>query len=130
VILGLVSGTVVVAFGSFLIALAGLVFAAPTVARRFFMAFASSARTHYTEQVCRLLIGVSLVAYSPEMRQPNVFKLIGWAVVVSSAILLLLPWQWHHRFGQIVLPRLVRHMKLYAVGLFAFGVSLLVGVFS
>lgn len=94
------------------------------------MLFANSARAHYTEQDLRLLIGASLVVLSPAMWQASLFLLLGWAIVVTSIGLMLIPWQWHHRFGRRVLPLMVRHMRLYAVGLFAFGAFLLFGVFS
>ena len=67
----LVAAFVVVAFGLILIAFTGVVFAKPAVAERFLMRFASSARTHYVEQVFRLLIGVALVVLSPAMWQHN-----------------------------------------------------------
>ena len=128
--MSLLAGGVVVAFGLFLIGLSGIVFARPAVAERFFMSFASSARAHYIEQVFRLLIGASLVVLTPAMWQTNMFRVIGWAIVISSAGLMLLPWRWHHRFGQWVLPTFVRHMRLCAVGLFAFGVFLVYGAVS
>jgi hypothetical protein len=128
--LSLLAGIVVVAFGLFLIGLSGIVFARPALAERFFMSFASSPRAHYIEQVVRLLIGASLVVLSPAMWQTTMFRVIGWAIVVSSVGLLLFPWRWHHRFGQWVLPTFVRHMRYYAVGLFAFGVLLVYGAFS
>src|SRR5690606_23760323 len=108
----LVVGVVVVAFGLFLIALTGVAFAKPPLAERFLMAFASSARTHYIEQILRLVVGVSLIVLSPGMWQADTFRLIGWAIVVSSAALMLAPWQWHHRLGERVLPMLIRHLRL------------------
>ena len=128
--MSLVAAFVVVAFGLFLIAFTGVVFAKPAVAERFLMLFASSARTHYVEQVFRLLIGAALVVLSPVMWQPNMFWLVGWAIVVSSAALMCVPWQWHHRFAERVLPIVVRHLRLCAVGPFAFGALLLYGVFA
>jgi hypothetical protein len=129
-VMSVLAGIVVVACGLFLIGVTGIVFAKPALAERFLMSFASSARAHYVEQACRLLVGASLVVLAPAMWQTNMFRLIGWAIVVSSLGLILIPWRWHHRFGERVLPMLVRHMKLYAVGLFAFGALLLYGVFS
>ena len=123
-----VAGAILVAFGFFLVGLTVVVFAKPAVAERFFMSFASSARTHYTEQIVRLLIGASLVIRSGAMWQPKVFWLVGWGIVVSSLVLILTPWQWHDRFGEEVRPMLIRHMKLFAVGLLAFGVLLIYGV--
>ena len=125
-----VAALVVVAFGLVLIGFTGVVFAKPAIAERFLMRFASSARTHYVEQVFRLLIGAALVVLSPAMWQPNTFWLVGWAIVVSSAALMCVPWQWHHRFAERVRPIVVRHLRLYAVGSFAFGALLLYGVFA
>ena len=124
------AAVVVVASGLCLIAFAGVAFAKPATAERFLTAFASSARTHYVEQVVRLLVGAALVVRSPFMWQTKLFWLVGWAILVSSAVLLCVPWQWHHRLGVRVLPLLVRHLKLYAVGSFAFGALLLYGVFA
>ena len=123
-----VAGAILVAFGFFLVCLTVVVFAKPAVAERFFMAVASSARTHYTEQIVRLLIGASLIIRSGAMWQPKFFWLVGWGIVVSSLVLILTPWQWHDRFGKEVRPRLIRHMKLFAIGLLAFGVLLIYGV--
>lgn len=128
--MSLVAGAVVVAFSLFLIGLTGVVFARPALAERFFRSFASSARTHYLEQALRLLMGASLVVLSPAMWQPHVFRLIGWAIVLSSVGLILAPWRWHHRFGERLLPMFIRHMRLYGLGAFAFGAFLLYGVFA
>jgi hypothetical protein len=125
-----VAAAVVVAFGLILIGFTGVAFAKPKIAERFLMSFASSARTHYVEQVFRLLIGVALVVLSPAMWQPNLFWIVGWAIVVSSVVLLCVPWQWHHRFGERVLPMVVRHLRLYAVGSLTFGALVLYGVFA
>jgi hypothetical protein len=124
----LLAELVVVLFALFLVGLALVAFAKPAIAERFFSAFANSARTHYTEQAFRLLIGASLVVLSPAMWQANFFRIVGWIIVISSVGLLVIPWRWHHRFGQRVMPLVFRHLRLYAVGLTAFGVLLLVGV--
>jgi hypothetical protein len=128
--MSVVATVVVVAFGLVLIAFTGVAFAKPAIAGRFLMSFASSARTHYVEQAFRLVVGAALVVLSPAMWQPNVFRLVGWAIAVSSAALMCVPWQWHHRFGERVLPMVIRHLRLYAVGGFAFGLLVLYGVFT
>jgi hypothetical protein len=51
-------------------------------------------------------------------------------IVVSSLVLILTPWQWHHRFGEKVRPIVIHRMKLFAIGLLAFGVFLVYGVFA
>jgi hypothetical protein len=127
-IMNAAAGAILVAFGLFLISLTVVVFAKPAVAERFFMLFASSARGHYTEQVVRLLIGASLIMRSAAMWQPKIFWLVGCAIVSSSLMLILAPWKWHHRFGEKVRPILIHRMKLFAIGILAFGVLLLYGV--
>lgn len=126
--MSVIAAGVVVAFGLSLIAFAGVALAKPAIAVRFLAAFASSARTHYSEQLVRLLVGAALVIRSPMMWQPKLFWLVGWAIVVSSAVLLCVPWQWHQRLGERVLPLLVRHLGLYAAGALAVGALLLYGV--
>lgn len=125
-----VASIVIVAFALGLFGVTAVVLVRPALAERFFMSFAASVRAHVVEQVVRLLIGASLIVRSPQMWQPVVFLVVGWALAGSAAILLVLPWQWHHRFGQRVLPLLVRHMRLYAVGMVLFGALLLCGVFG
>jgi hypothetical protein len=128
--MNMIAATVIVTFSFFLMGLSVIVFAKPALAEGFFRTFASSALAHYVEQAFRLLIGVSLVLLSPSMWQPSLFLFLGWAIVVSSIVLILIPWQWHHRFGKGVIPMVVRHMRLFAVGLVAFGALLLYGVFA
>lgn len=125
-----VASVILVAFGLFLIGLTCVVFVKPARAERFFMAFASSARTHYTEQVVRLIVGAALVIRSHTMWQSELFWLVGWGVVLSSLALMLIPWQWHDRFGDTVRPMIIRYMKIFAIGLLAFGVLLIYGVFK
>ena len=129
-ILNAIAAAILVAFGLFLIGVAVVVFARPALAERFFTAFASSARTHYTEQVVRLLVGASLIIRSAAMRQPKVFWFVGWAIALTSLLLILTPWQWHNRFGEKVRPMLIRRMKVYGIGLLVFGVLLIYAVFS
>jgi hypothetical protein len=125
----LIAKFIVVALCVLLLILAGAVFAKRALAERFFMSFASSARTHYIEQAFRLLIGSALVVLSPSMWQPNLFRFIGWAIVIPTIVLILTPWQWHHRFGARVLPLFIRYIRIYALGMVAFAVLLMFGVF-
>jgi hypothetical protein len=126
----LLSGLVVVASATLFVGLTVLVFAKPAVAERFFRGFASSARTHFAEQIFRLLFGGALVFYSSAMWQTDIFKLIGWLIVVSSVALMIFPWQWHQRFGQKILPVFIRYLRLYAIGCFLLGAAILYAVFA
>ncbi|NNE34451.1 MAG: hypothetical protein HKN13_04405, partial [Rhodothermales bacterium] len=80
-----------------------------------------------TEQVVRLVIGVALVVHSSSMSYSRIFEVLGWLMVVTAIALLVMPWRWHHRFGQLVIPWVTRHLKLYAVGVFGLGTVILFG---
>lgn len=127
-LLSVLSGVVVVGFGVFLIGLAALIHTTPSHAERFLRGFASSALTHYTEQGIRLVVGVAIVTVASTMRYPELFKLFGWLIIVSTAGLLLIPWQWHNKFASVVMPPVFRHMRLLALGAFALGVFILYSV--
>ncbi len=119
------AGIVVMASGLWLVGLAASIVVIPARAARFLTGFASSARAHYTEQVLRLIAGSAIVVFAAEMRFPDLFRVFGWLVVLTTSVLLLIPWQWHHRFGEWAIPLAIRHIKLYALGAFVLGAFIL-----
>jgi len=127
-IIEVLSGTLVVAFGFFLIGLAVLIATNPQLAERFLRGFARSARAHYTEQALRLVAGGAMVTFASSMWHPDLFKLFGSLIVVTSLALLLLPWRWHYEMGKRTIPLVIRYMKLFALGAFALGVLVFYGV--
>ncbi len=124
----LLSGIVVSVAGVYLIAFTVVVAVKPLLAERFLKSFASSARAHYTEQAARLIAGGAIVIFAPSMWYTDLFRVFGWLVVVTSAGLLLIPWQWHHKFGTWAIPLAIRHLKFYAIGVSALGAFILYGV--
>ena len=124
-IVNLVSGIVVVGFCVFLIGLAVVIATRPSLAERLLMSFASSASAHYTEQGLRLLVGAALVTFSSSMWYPELFKLFGWLIVVTTVALLLMPWRWHRNFATRVMPLIIRYIGVFAVGASALGAFIL-----
>lgn len=122
------SGTVVIAFGLFLLGLAALTLVDPARAARFLRLFASSARAHYTEQLLRLIVGVGLVIFSRSMWFSAIFRIFGWIMVVTAIGLLFMPWRWHHRFARWVIPMVIRHLRWFGIGAFALSVLVLYGI--
>ena len=122
------SGSIVVISGLWLVGLAAAILITPGRAERFLTSFASSARAHYTEQALRLLAGAGIIVFAPEMRFPNLFMIFGWLLVVTAAGLLLIPWQWHNRFGEWTIPLAIKYKKFYAVGAIVLGGFILYGV--
>jgi hypothetical protein len=113
--------TVVVLAGLYFIALAAASLFLPVRANRFLLGFADSAPKHYAEMFLRVVVGAALILHAPRMLHSGAFTIFGWLLLLTTACLLLVPWRWHHRFAQHVVPLAIRHITL--VGL----VSLVLG---
>ena len=124
----ILSGFIVVSTGVFLIGMSVVIAAKPMLAQRILKSFASSPRAHYTEQAIRLTVGAAIVVFAPSMLFSNFFMFFGWLLVVTTVGLLLIPWQWHHKFGEWAIPLAIRHLKLYAIGTFVLGSFILYSV--
>ena len=118
----------VLAAGIYFIGLAFVAFWAPDRAGRFLRGFATSARAHYLELSLRLALGAAFLAAGRRMLFPEVFVTFGWILVLTTAVLLLIPWQWHARFAQKSVPHAVRHLRLVAVASLALGSSIIAAV--
>jgi len=122
------AASVIVCFGVFLIGLAITAFVRPALARRFFDGFASSWQTHYGEQIVRLIVGIALVLHAEQMWLPIVFRVLGWLIIATAAGLMCIPWRWHQRFAQRVIPMVNRYLRAYAILIGVFGVLLIAAV--
>ncbi|MEH8018453.1 hypothetical protein MN202_14520 [Rheinheimera muenzenbergensis] len=116
---------IVILAALFLLGLAAVSLVNPRLAVRFLHGFASSARAHYSEVGLRLIVGAALVVAAPEMRFSTAFMLFGWLIIATSIVLLLVPWRWHQRFAQSVLPPLTTRVWLFAVLSLPLAVTLL-----
>ena len=117
VVMTWLAGVIVVASGLWLVGLAVAIVLAPKRA--------SSARAHYTEQSLRLIAGTGMIFFAHQMRFSNLFNVFGWLLVSTAAVLLLVPWTWHHRFGEWAIPLAIKYKKFYALGAFALGLFIL-----
>lgn len=113
------------------VALTGVYFIAFAVASlfasaqtaRFLLGFASTPALHYLELSLRFMIGGSLAVSSPKMFASTAMNIFGWILLITTICILFLPWRWHWRFAQKVVPRATHYMT--AIGL----CSLPLGVF-
>ncbi len=115
------AGFVVFASGSWLVCLAIFCAFAPRRAAGFLWGFASSARSHFIEQLIRILAGAGFVLYADRLRFTPAFEVFGWVLIGTSTALLFIPWRWHKRFADQVVPMAIRHIKLYAVAALTLG---------
>ena len=116
----LASGVVVLT-GLYLVGLGAVSLVTPAQASRFLLGFAGSATAHYAELLIRLLVGGAFLLHSSHMLFSAVFVLFGWALVTTTAVLAIVPWQWHHRFAQRSVPHALRHLKLVAIASLVLG---------
>lgn len=121
---------IVVLFAVYLLGLAAASLFLPAHARRFLERFASTARAHYLEMLVRLLVGCAFVSYSPHMLWFQAFLVLGWLLVISTVVLLLIPWRWHRKFAQIVVPPITRHVWLFGLVSLPLGGVILFAVFA
>ena len=124
-IVRLLSGIVVVGFFVFLIGLAVVIATKPPLAERFLTSFASSARAHYTAQGLRLRVGAAIVNFASLDVVPTGVHAIWLAHRRQRDRATVGAWQWHQRLGTRVMPLVIRHMRLFALGAFALGAFIL-----
>lgn len=115
--------------GLYLIAVAAVSFARPERASRFLMGFATSAATHYLELTLRLLVGGAFLLRAPQMLCSNLVTAFGWVLVLTTAGLFLIPWQWHRHFAAQAVPHALRYLKFVAVASLLLGGFVLASLF-
>ena len=118
----------VVLTGVYFIALAVVALFIPDQANRFLLSFAATPIVHYIELLVRLAVGASLVVYAPNMFAADAVSIFGWILLITTAILLVLPWRWHHFFAQRAVPRATRYIGAIGVCSLALGLSLLAAI--
>jgi hypothetical protein len=101
---------------------------APTFAKRFLLGFAETALAHYTELLVRLVVGAAFLIHAPRMLFTDGFNVFGWLLIVTTAVLLPVPWQWHHRFASKSVPQALRCLTFIGLCSLAFGGFIIVAV--
>jgi hypothetical protein len=114
----------------FLVLLAFASFFAPRRATVFLNGFAASLRAHLTEMLLRLMAGASLIIASGQMAYSQWFHLFGWLIVISSIVLLLIPWRWHKKFADIVVPPMTKRVWVFGLFSLPLGLVILFGLLS
>ena len=119
---------VIVAASLYLVALALAALFVPAEASRFLLGFAGTRQVHFMELLIRLLVGGSLLIYAPRMFAGEVFGILGWVLVITTACLFLIPWRWHRQFAELAVPRALRYMTLIGLSSLVFGGLILASV--
>jgi uncharacterized protein YjeT (DUF2065 family) len=91
------------------------------MAARFLLAHGSSRSVHYLELSLRLVLGGGFVLGAPNLLFPDAFAVFGWVLLITTAGLLTVPWQWHRRFAQRSVPQALRYLALLGIASLALG---------
>lgn len=122
--LDLLALAVIVAAGLYLAALGIGCFVRPRDAAQFLLGFASTAALHYLELAIRVLVGASLIRCAAVLPFSTAFHLAGWTLIFTSLALSAVPWRWHRRFAQRVVPYALRYVRILGASSFALGAFL------
>lgn len=124
----LLTGTMIVSAGLYLIALGVSCFFRPGSAANFLLGHASSGFLHYLELTLRMLLGACLIQKAPSLPYPAIFSLFGWVLIGTTAVLFLVPWRWHQQFTLKAVPQALRHIKPLGASSIALGGALIICV--
>lgn len=98
--------------GTYLVVLGVGALVVPAKVARFLLGFASTQALHFAETLSRVIVGASLIIAAPSLSPPSPFNVLGWLLLATSALLLL-----------------VRCIGLVGIASLAGGVLVLVAVF-
>lgn len=90
---------VLIFFGIFIIFIGFVMLINPKKARNTLRKAGSTNLINYTEITVRLVPAIALILYSEFSKFPDIFKIFGWIMLVTSVILYLVPRKIHHKFS-------------------------------
>ena len=102
-----------------------LILIAKPQAISFLNAFVKTPWHHFLEQTLRLIVGAALVVQAPNMAFSEFFGVFGWIIIITSLMLVGLPWRWHRTFAQKVIPTVIKFIQLYGILCFALGIFII-----
>ena len=84
---------------AWLIGVSIFIFVRPRLALTYLGKMASTNLINYTELTLRMIAGFAFVLYADLSRVPGWFVVLGWFLVASAGILMLLPRRWHAAYA-------------------------------
>jgi hypothetical protein len=101
--------------GAYLVALGLAALFRRTLAENFLSGFATSSLLHFVEISIRIIVGAALVLAAPRLFPTILFTIVGWILVVTSVVMLFVPWELHRRFAAQSVPRALPFLSLIGV---------------
>ena len=119
---------VLVLFACYLLMLALAIWFKPNLAKRFLGGLVHSAGAHYLEVLLRLVVGLALLQAVPQLLFTPFLQGLGWVLLLTTLVLLVLPWRWHQRFAQWSVPMALPYLGWIALASFAGGLLIVIAV--
>lgn len=114
----------VIAFGIFFILVSFIMLFAPTKANQILRKAGSTNFINYSEITIRMIPATGLILCSDFSKYPEIFKIFGWFMLVTSFILYFVPRQIHHNFS-LKSADILKPLYFQLISPFAF----LIGIF-
>lgn len=90
---------IVVLFGIYIVAVGFLMLFAPIKARGILGKAGSTNFINYAEITLRMIPAIGLILYADFAKFPEVFKLFGWFMLITSLVLYFVPRRLHHSYS-------------------------------
>ncbi len=90
---------IVILFGVFFLFVGMLMLLKPKKARSVLRKAGSTNFINYAEITIRIIPAVALIIYAPLSKFPEVFKILGWFMLVTSFVFYFVPRKIHHSFS-------------------------------
>lgn len=88
-----------VMFGVFFIYVGGIMLFKPKTARATLRKAGSTNFINYAEITLRMIPAIALIIFSNYSKYPELFKVTGWFMLITSLILYFVPRKLHHNFS-------------------------------
>jgi len=102
----------VMAFGIFIIGVGFLMLIKPQIARAILRKAGSTPLINYGELILRMIPAAGLILSAADSKYPQFFTLLGWFMIGTSVLLMLLPRKYHHAYAlksaEILTPTRIR----------------------
>ena len=122
--------TILVAVAVFFLLLGFISLVRPEHARSFLLGFAASASKHYAELFTRFVVGGAMLVVASHSDYSEVLTAFGWLLILTTAVMTIVPWRVHRRFTETAVPRALRFLPMIGVVSVVLGGLLLWSTFT
>ncbi len=94
------------------------------------LGFAASAPKHYSELFARFAVGGAMLVVAPHSLHSAALTAFGWLLIVTTAVMAIVPWRVHRRFTEAAVPQALRFLPMIGVTSAVLGGLLLWSTFT